>query len=99
MRFEVRTTTFDEGFVKRFTDLFPPSQEAYRRINRHLGEGRINDIATFLLSQNTKFSAQQIRDARQPDGTLSPEFSNRVDRVCAIAELYQEVSQMLRTLT
>lgn len=99
MRFEVRTVIFGEDFIKRFTDLFPPSKEAYHRINRHLAEGRINDIAAFLLSQNAKFSAQQIRDARQPDGTLTTEFSNQVDRVCAIADLYIEVSGMLRNLT
>lgn len=99
MRFEVRRAAFDEDFIKRFTDLFPPSQEAYQRINRHLAEGRINDVAAFLLSQSIKFSAQQIRDARQPDGTLTTEFNNQVDRVCTIADLYIEVSGMLRNLT
>jgi len=94
-----RKTIFPEDFVKRFTDLFPLSEAQYASANRRLAGGWIDEIARFLLAQNVKFTAQQIRDARQDDGTLTPEFNNQVDRICAICELYDEVMQMLRDIT
>lgn len=99
MPFTPRKVTFPEGFTKRFTDLFPPSDVRYASVNRRLADGLIDEVTRFLLEQNVKFTAQQIRDARQGDGTLTPEFTNQVDRVCVIDELYKEVSQMLRTMT
>lgn len=94
-----RRADFPDDFTKRFADIFPPSDSQYARVHRRLAEGNIDEIARFLFAQNTKFSAQQIRDARQDDGTLTPEFTNQIDRVCAIDDLYKEVSQMLRGLT
>ena len=99
MPFAPRTADFSDDFVKRFTDLFPPSDPQYASVHRRLKDGLIDEVARFLHSKNVKFTARQIRDARQADGTHTPEFNDQVNRGCAIDDLYKETTQMLRSVT
>jgi hypothetical protein len=95
VRIPHRQVTFPEEFVKRFTDLFPDKEGAYRLVYRSLEKGNIDSVATFLHGENGKFSARQIADAIQEDGTLSGEFRSEVKRRCDIAELYNDLIRLM----
>jgi len=97
--FKPRQATIPGDIVKRFTDLFPEAQEAYRRVNRHLKEGYIDNIASFLLNETKKFSPDEILAQLNDDGTLNDVFIEELKRRRDIAALYTDITRFTRTLT
>lgn len=95
MRIPHRQIDFPADFVKLFTDLFPQKEGAHNFVHKALAKGSIDAVAAFLLGQAVKFSAYDIRDALQEDGTLNPEFTAVVERGCAIADLYKDVMRLM----